>query len=225
MPRYDYVLFDADNTLFDFDRAEAGGPPHHPGGVRPARHAGDGGDLPGRQPGALGPVRPGGGVPGVAGGGAVCPAAPRPGPLRRPRRRQPRLPDPPGEGGLPAARGGGAVPGAGPLLHPGHRHQRGGHGPAARFEASPLRDVVPWLFISEEVGASKPAPAFFAPVLCALGEPDRSRVLMVGTTCSPTSRAGKTPGWTRPGSTPAACPAIRPSSPPGRRTASPPSGR
>ena len=23
MPRYDYVLFDADNTLFDFDRAEA----------------------------------------------------------------------------------------------------------------------------------------------------------------------------------------------------------
>ena len=38
-------------------------------------------------------------------------------------------------------------------------------------------------------------------------------------------RAGKAPGWTRPGPTPAACPAIRPSFPPGRRTASPPSGR
>ena len=50
----------------------------------------------------------------------------------------------------------------------------------ARFARSPLRDVVPWLFISEEVGASKPSPDFFAPVLRALGEPDRSRVLMVG---------------------------------------------
>ena len=50
----------------------------------------------------------------------------------------------------------------------------------ARFARSPLRDVVPWIFISEEVGASKPSPDFFAPVLRALGEPDRSRVLMVG---------------------------------------------
>lgn len=49
-----------------------------------------------------------------------------------------------------------------------------------RFERSPLREVIPWLFISEEVGASKPDPAFFEPVLRALGSPDRRRVLMVG---------------------------------------------
>lgn len=49
-----------------------------------------------------------------------------------------------------------------------------------RFERSPLREIIPWLFISEEVGASKPDPAFFEPVLRALGSPDRRRVLMVG---------------------------------------------
>ena len=64
----------------------------------------------------------------------------------------------------------------------------------ARFEASPLRDVVPWLFISEEVGASKPDPAFFAPVLRALGEPDRARVLMVGDNLLTDIQGGKNAG-------------------------------
>ena len=54
------------------------------------------------------------------------------------------------------------------------RAQRG------RFVRSPLAGVVPHLFISEELGASKPDPAFFAPVLAALGSPDRRRVVMVG---------------------------------------------
>ena len=49
-----------------------------------------------------------------------------------------------------------------------------------RFEASPLNGLIPWLFISEELGASKPDPAFFAPVLRTLGNPDPRRVLMVG---------------------------------------------
>ena len=48
-----------------------------------------------------------------------------------------------------------------------------------RFEASPLNGLIPWLFISEELGASKPDPAFFAPVLRTLGNPDPRRVLMV----------------------------------------------
>ena len=49
-----------------------------------------------------------------------------------------------------------------------------------RFEASPLNGLIPWLFISEELGASKPDSAFFAPVLRTLGKPDPRRVLMVG---------------------------------------------
>ena len=48
-----------------------------------------------------------------------------------------------------------------------------------RFEASPLNGLIPWLFISEELGASKPDSAFFAPVLRTLGNPDPRRVLMV----------------------------------------------
>ena len=54
------------------------------------------------------------------------------------------------------------------------RAQRG------RFDRSPLRELIPHLFISEEVGASKPSPAFFRPVLSALGIADPGRALMVG---------------------------------------------
>lgn len=54
------------------------------------------------------------------------------------------------------------------------RAQRG------RFDRSPLKELIPHLFISEEVGASKPSPAFFRPVLDALGVADLSRALMVG---------------------------------------------
>lgn len=54
------------------------------------------------------------------------------------------------------------------------RAQRG------RFNRSPLKELIPHLFISEEIGASKPSPAFFRPVLDALGITDLSRALMVG---------------------------------------------
>ena len=54
------------------------------------------------------------------------------------------------------------------------RAQRG------RFERSALAGLIPQLFISEEVGASKPSPDFFRPVLTALGITDSRRALMVG---------------------------------------------
>lgn len=54
------------------------------------------------------------------------------------------------------------------------RAQRG------RFERSALAGLIPHLFISEEVGASKPSPDFFRPVLTALGITDSRRALMVG---------------------------------------------
>lgn len=54
------------------------------------------------------------------------------------------------------------------------RAQRG------RFDRSPLKELIPHLFISEEIGASKPSPAFFRPVLDALGITHLSRALMVG---------------------------------------------
>ncbi len=50
----------------------------------------------------------------------------------------------------------------------------------ARMEASPLAPYFPHLFISEELGAQKPQPAFFQPMLAALGVPDKARCLMVG---------------------------------------------
>ena len=49
-----------------------------------------------------------------------------------------------------------------------------------RFARSPLAGVIPYLFISEEIGASKPSPDFFEPVLHRLGDPSRDRVLVVG---------------------------------------------
>ena len=49
-----------------------------------------------------------------------------------------------------------------------------------RFERSPLAPLIPHLFISEEVGASKPSPAFFQPVLAALGITRPRRALMAG---------------------------------------------
>ena len=49
-----------------------------------------------------------------------------------------------------------------------------------RFSRSPLRDVIPHLFISEQLGTQKPDPAFFDAVLSALAVPDRSRAVVVG---------------------------------------------
>ena len=64
------------------------------------------------------------------------------------------------------------------------RAQRG------RFERSPLAGLISHLFISEELGAAKPDPAFFDAVLRALGGPDRDRVLMVGDNLATDVRGG-----------------------------------
>ena len=50
----------------------------------------------------------------------------------------------------------------------------------ARMDASPLRQYISHLFISEELGAQKPQREFFDPMLEALGITDKSRCLMVG---------------------------------------------
>ena len=80
------------------------------------------------------------------------------------------------------------------------RAQRG------RFQRSPLAEVIPHLFISEEVGASKPSPAFFEPVLRQLGITRRERVLVVGDNLSTDIRGGLDCGlptaWYNPGHLP-----------------------
>ena len=84
------------------------------------------------------------------------------------------------------------------------RAQRG------RFARSPLAEVIPHLFISEEVGASKPSPAFFEPVLRQLGVTRRERVLVVGDNLSTDIRGGLDCGlptaWYNPGHLPNATP-------------------
>lgn len=76
------------------------------------------------------------------------------------------------------------------------RAQRG------RFGRSPLASLIPHLFISEEVGASKPSPDFFRPVLRQLGVTDPSRALMVGdnltTDIGGAAALGLDTAWYRP---------------------------
>lgn len=50
----------------------------------------------------------------------------------------------------------------------------------ARMDASPLRQYISHLFISEELGAQKPQQGFFDPMLELSGVTDKSRCLMVG---------------------------------------------
>ena len=50
----------------------------------------------------------------------------------------------------------------------------------ARLKSSPIAPYFPHLFISEELGAQKPQAAFFQPMLATLGVADKSRCLMVG---------------------------------------------
>ncbi len=194
MPRYDYVLFDADNTLFDFDRAEAE---------------------------ALRTTLAEYGLPATPETEETYLAVNRAlwaqfdrGEVSREWlvvERFARLLRALGRSGDPAAVNHAYLThlGEGAFLLPGAEELCRALAPCctlaivtngvamaqrARFEASPLRDVVPWLFISEEVGASKPDPAFFAPVLRALGEPDRARVLMVGDNLLTDIQGGKNAG-------------------------------
>ena len=49
-----------------------------------------------------------------------------------------------------------------------------------RLERSSLRDCFEYVFISEELGAAKPAREFFEAVFTTMGKPDRAGVLMIG---------------------------------------------
>ncbi len=49
-----------------------------------------------------------------------------------------------------------------------------------RLENSPIRPYIEKMFISEEVGAAKPEPAYFDRVFEAIGHPARSEVMIVG---------------------------------------------
>lgn len=50
----------------------------------------------------------------------------------------------------------------------------------SRFEKSALRPYFRDLFISEELGCAKPSKAYFDEVFRRIGQPDKSRVLMIG---------------------------------------------
>ncbi|EDN01609.1 HAD hydrolase, TIGR02254 family [Pseudoflavonifractor capillosus ATCC 29799] len=49
-----------------------------------------------------------------------------------------------------------------------------------RFDRSPLKELIPWLFISEEVGYQKPQRQFFDAVLSAMSLPQSARIVVVG---------------------------------------------
>lgn len=49
-----------------------------------------------------------------------------------------------------------------------------------RFDRSPLKELIPWLFISEEVGYQKPQRQFFDAVLSAMSLPPSARIVVVG---------------------------------------------
>ncbi len=49
-----------------------------------------------------------------------------------------------------------------------------------RFARSPLGALIPWIFISEEVGHQKPEAAFFQRVLAAMDISDPSRAVVIG---------------------------------------------
>ena len=53
-----------------------------------------------------------------------------------------------------------------------------------RLDRSSLHDCFEHVFISEEIGAAKPAPAFFEAVFTALGQPARENVLIIGDSLS-----------------------------------------
>ena len=64
-----------------------------------------------------------------------------------------------------------------------------------RLERTGLRDHFELLIISEEVGVAKPDRRIFDYALEQAGNPDRSRVLMVGDTAESDIRGGMNAGW------------------------------
>jgi len=76
-----------------------------------------------------------------------------------------------------------------------------------RLAASPLAESFDGLFISEEIGAAKPSPAYFDAVFQALGNPSRSSTLLIGDSLTSDMQGGLNYGldtcWYNPrGATP-----------------------
>ena len=63
-----------------------------------------------------------------------------------------------------------------------------------RFEPSPLRGFLQDLFISEEIGAEKPSPAYFDTVATRIPGFDRQKALVVGDSLSSDMRGGVNAG-------------------------------
>ncbi|MCA9969093.1 MAG: YjjG family noncanonical pyrimidine nucleotidase, partial [Anaerolineales bacterium] len=59
-----------------------------------------------------------------------------------------------------------------------------------RLAASPLRDAFGPIIVSEEVGAAKPHPAIFDAAFAAMGHPPREAVLIVGDSLSSDMQGG-----------------------------------
>lgn len=59
-----------------------------------------------------------------------------------------------------------------------------------RLEHSVLRDSFERVFISEEVGAAKPSPAYFDAVFHGIGQPPKESVLLIGDSLSSDMRGG-----------------------------------
>lgn len=60
----------------------------------------------------------------------------------------------------------------------------------SRFDPSPLRQYVERLYISGEIGAMKPSREYFDHVLADIGEVDRRKILVVGDSLSSDMRGG-----------------------------------
>ena len=80
-----------------------------------------------------------------------------------------------------------------------------------KLARSGLDQVFDAVFLSEELGAEKPSPAFFGQVFERIGEPDRRRVLIVGDSLTGDMRGGADAGiatcWYNPHGLPAPDPA------------------
>ena len=63
-----------------------------------------------------------------------------------------------------------------------------------RLRLCGLDKIIPHVFISEQIGVAKPQQGFFDAVFAARGEPDRSRVLIVGDSLTSDMRGGEVAG-------------------------------
>ena len=73
-----------------------------------------------------------------------------------------------------------------------------------RFGASGLEAYMDGVFISEEMGTQKPAPEFFEKVFAALEWPDKEKCIILGDSQSSDMLGGKTPASPPAGTTPKA---------------------